>query len=163
DHPVDITYSEGSIGNSVTWNATGDNPSYYSILRDGITIKFGDWNSSDESISINVDNLSLGDYNYTLIVSNLQGFSSHDSVIVHVIDSTDPQISHPDDMEYVLGTDGNDIEWTVSDLHHATWEVYRNGTLVDSGEWTHQTMIFSYAVNGLNLGIYNFTILVTDT
>ncbi len=81
--PSDINYLEGDTGNSITWTATDDNLTTYTITRDGTHVDSGSY-TSGESIIINVDGLSEGSYTYICTVSDADGNSDTDSVIVTV-------------------------------------------------------------------------------
>jgi parallel beta-helix repeat protein len=87
-HPEDLTYTQGQVGNSIVWQATDDNPRTYQILRDGIAIMEGLWNSSSEQIVISVDGLASGLYSYSLLVSDAGGHMMSDSVLVTVLATT---------------------------------------------------------------------------
>jgi hypothetical protein len=84
DHPDDITYLQGQLGNNITWHASDDNPSSYEILIDGILTRSGLWNITNEAITIVVDGLAVGDYNFTLVVQDIRGNSASDEVMVTV-------------------------------------------------------------------------------
>jgi hypothetical protein len=61
-----------------------------------------------------------------------------------------------------LGTIGEEILWNVHDHRPCTYEVYKDETLILSGEcesfneWVHVTL------DGLEVGVYNYTIVATD-
>ncbi len=160
NHPSDIEYSEGSTGSSIVWTPTDSNPDSYRILRNGTELESGDWDGS--TIEIDVDGLSLGVYNYTLIVNNTKGVSVSDIVFVTVYDGTPPTIDHPDDFSYNAEETGNVIEWNPEDSHPDNFEIYRNGTTVKSGLWNSTEETITISVDGLGSGTHNFTILVVD-
>ncbi|MFW9806564.1 MAG: hypothetical protein ACFFFK_07535 [Candidatus Thorarchaeota archaeon] len=85
DSPSDIEYEYLEIGNRIIWSPTDPNPDNYTILRNGTAVASGGWNGS--SISILVDWLIPGVYEYTLIVQNIGGYSTSDTVIVAVTQS----------------------------------------------------------------------------
>jgi len=82
DSPSDIEYEYLETGNLITWSPIDANPHNYTILRNGTIVSSGGWNGS--SISILVDWLIPGVYEYTLIVYNIGGYFSSDTVIVIV-------------------------------------------------------------------------------
>ncbi len=75
-------------------------------------------------------------------------------------DLLDPEIEHPGHIEYEADTTGHSITWHVSDLHPGSYELYRNGTLIDTGAW--ETSTISITIDGLEVGTYNYTLLVRD-
>ena len=75
-------------------------------------------------------------------------------------DLAPPIINHPNDLIVELGSKDNTIVWIVSDEYPRSFEIYKNGILIDEGEWNSTSFIVS--VNDLDLGTYNFTLVVFD-
>ncbi len=162
DHPIDIIYFEGTTGHSIDWTPSDDHPVSYEIFLNGSLVKSGLWNSSSESISILIDGLDLGIYNYTIVVMDIGENVATDDVIVTVIDGTTPVIDHPTDVEYSEGTTGHEITWTPTDAHPVSYAIYLDDVLVKSGLWNSSSDSITIVVDGLALGEYNYTIAVTD-
>jgi hypothetical protein len=76
------------------------------------------------------------------------------------VDTTPPDISDPrrvaldDDESYLL-------EWHPFDLMPDSYELLKNGTLIQSGDWNGSSI--SYNVIELSPGSYNITLVVFDT
>jgi len=85
----DVYYQESTTGHSITWTATDDNPTTYTVTQDGTQVASGSW-SSGVGITVSVDDLSEGSYNYTCTVNDGDGLSDSDSVTVNV--TVDPVI-----------------------------------------------------------------------
>jgi len=85
--PANINYEAGDTGNSITWIATDDNPTTYTIILDGTQVDSGSW-SSGSQITINVDDLSIGTHIYTCTVTDGDGQTDSDSVTVTVSESS---------------------------------------------------------------------------
>ena len=81
--PSDVSYQEGETGNSITWTATDDNPTTYTVTQNGTIVESGSWDSGNP-ITINVDGLSFGLYIYTITVYDGSGNDATDSVYVLV-------------------------------------------------------------------------------
>jgi hypothetical protein len=158
DAPIDVSYAEGSTGNSITWNPTDLHPNTYEILRNGTEIESDDWTGG--AITISIDGLSLGTYNYTIKVEDEYENIVKDTVIVTVYDGTSPTIDSPSDIEYEEGDTGNSITWTPSDTHPATYQLYIDGTEIVSEVWEGGSITLS--ADGLTEGVYNFTLVVID-
>ena len=83
DSPTDVTYEVGEIGNSITWNPSDTNPYFYNITRNTTLLEQGiSWDGG--SITIDVDGLTEGVYNFTCYVYDQAGLYTFDSVIVTV-------------------------------------------------------------------------------
>ncbi len=158
--PADITYEEGMTGHVISWTATDKNPSSYIIYRDGVEVNSGSW-TSGVPIIINVDGLTIGSYNYIINVTDVYDNSVTDVVIVTVEDTTDPVVDSPIDITYEEGTTGHVISWTATDNNPGNYTIYRDGVEVDSSSWISGVPI-AINVDGLTVGIYNYTINITD-
>jgi parallel beta-helix repeat protein len=86
DSPADITYEEGTTGHIISWNATDNNPGNYIIYREGVEVDSGSW-TSGVAITINVDGLTVGSYNYTIKVTDAFNNTATDTVLVDVTSS----------------------------------------------------------------------------
>ena len=84
DSPLDIEYEEGQTGNVIVWNPDDLHPAIYEIVKDEDILLSDDWVSTCEPISISVDGLSPGVYNYTIVVTDVGGNTATDTVIVTV-------------------------------------------------------------------------------
>ncbi|MFW9889345.1 MAG: hypothetical protein ACFFER_14250, partial [Candidatus Thorarchaeota archaeon] len=73
-----------------------------------------------------------------------------------------PSINSPPDVVQDFDTVGNSIVWTPWAFFPHLWELYRNGTLVKSGMWNNSFETIEHYLDGLELGKYNFTLLVFD-
>ncbi|MHA1929299.1 MAG: S8 family serine peptidase, partial [Candidatus Thorarchaeota archaeon] len=114
DHPADITYVLGATGNTIIWHPSDDNPASYVVYRDGIVITSGMWNSTSEYISISVDGLSLGEYDYTIIVQDTGFNTAYDLVTVSVVDSTSTTTETTDTGTTIITLPSGDILIIIS-------------------------------------------------
>ncbi|MFQ5832796.1 MAG: hypothetical protein ACE5H4_08855, partial [Candidatus Thorarchaeota archaeon] len=88
DSPSDVTYNEGDTGNSITWSPSDLHPSLYDVFRNGTLIHSSAWNSTSETITISVDGLPFGVFNYTIVVTDIGDNTASDQVMVIVIPIT---------------------------------------------------------------------------
>jgi parallel beta-helix repeat protein len=157
NHGMDIECELGHVGVNVTWVSLCYK--YCIILRNGSKVKESTWEGM--SITASLDGLGLGVYNYTVRVNGSDGSWFEDTVFVTVQDTTPPRIDSPEDIQYEKGISGNTITWNPVDESPSSYEVYRNETLVNSGQWNGSEIIVN--VDGLDIGTYNYSIIVTDT
>ncbi len=99
--PLDIEYIEGETGNIINWTVIDDNPLNYIVYENGSEILSGIWISGDHII-VNVDGLSLGDYNYTIVVFDNSGESVFDEVIIKILPRSHPSNNIPGFELYIL-------------------------------------------------------------
>ena len=65
---LDVTYTEGTTGHFANWVVYDDNPLWYYLFVNGQLNITSPWNGT--SIVINIDGLSVGTHNYTLLLSD---------------------------------------------------------------------------------------------
>jgi hypothetical protein len=130
------------------------------IKRNATTVKAGSWNSSSESINVSVDGLRFGVYNFTIIVYDSRSMSASDMVIVTVGDATPPTINHPTDITITHGEEGRIITWNPSDANPDSYQILRNGTIIDSDDWSGSNIFIS--LDELGIATWNYTLVVID-
>lgn len=160
--PVDIVISEGTLGTEIIWSPIDLNPASYEIYREELLIKSGPWNSTGEIMSVLIEGLDLGVYNFTIFVIDTDTNNATDTVWVTIFDGTTPLINSPDSISYDEGETGFEISWTPSDLHPQSYSIYSNGIEIRSGLWNLSSEIITIQVGGLSFGDYNFTVCVWD-
>ncbi|UZE93248.1 MAG: right-handed parallel beta-helix repeat-containing protein [Candidatus Nealsonbacteria bacterium] len=160
DSPQDVIYEEGATGYNISWIATDLNPGTYKIYKNGSEIESGTWESG-MAVTINVDGLAVGSYNYTIVVTDAFDNAASDTVWVTVEDTVSPVLTSPDDVTYEEGATGYNISWIATDLNPGTYKIYKNGSEIESGTW-ESGMAVTINVDGLAVGSYNYTIVVTD-
>jgi len=82
NQPTDIDYEEGTTSHEIVWIVSDLHPSHYDIFQNGSHVASDSWNGS--SITVIIDGLSIGSYNYTIVVNDTSGNSATDTVRVTV-------------------------------------------------------------------------------
>ncbi|MBD3405232.1 MAG: hypothetical protein GF411_03735 [Candidatus Lokiarchaeota archaeon] len=159
NQPQDISYELGETGNSILWIAYDLHLDSYVVHRNNTLI---DSNTTDgTNITINVDGLDIGSYNYTITVNDTMGKVSVDTVFVEVFDTIPPELDHPEDIDYELGSTDNVLTWNLTDFRPDSYELYQNGSLIEEGFWSGGDIQF--IIDGLPVGTYIFTLVANDT
>ncbi len=84
----DFSCEQGSLGNHINWTLQDENPDTYTIYRNDLEFDTDSW-VNDDLISINVDYLIVGEYNYTIVVYDYFGNYARDTVLVTIISTED--------------------------------------------------------------------------
>jgi hypothetical protein len=82
-----------------------------------------------------------------------------------VTDTHDPTIGLSGGIRYrnlTLGTTGEEILWNVHDYRPCAYEVYKDNTPILSGECESYNEWVHVSLDGLEVGVYNYTIIATD-
>lgn len=70
------------------------------------------------------------------------------------------EIDSPNDIEMEYSDPGNYVTWHPEAYFPDTYVLYLNESLEDSGQWNGSELAFS--LNGLDPGLYNYTLIVDD-
>ncbi len=76
--------------------------------------------------------------------------------------TTFPGLCHPRDKLYFVGETGNWLIWKPYDISHMNYSIYKDGDQIKSGMWNSSTDVIAVSIDGLEIGIYNYTIVVTN-
>jgi hypothetical protein len=113
--------------------------------------------------TINIDGLSLGTYNYTIILNDTTGNSVIDTVWVTVYDNSAPIFTLTASNTTVSEvSSSNYVSWVVTDLNPSTYVIYRDGSPGSPIAWSSGNTL-SHGIDDLSQGIYNVTIVVSDS
>ncbi len=162
DNPVNVSYELGSTGNSISWTATDLDPSTYNITMDGVEVVSATSWSSGTAVSYSIDGLTLGSYTIVITFLDSSSNSVSDTVTITVTDATAPLTSNPADVSYELGSTGNSISWTATDLDPTTYTISIDSILKINSAWNSGTAV-SYNIDGLAVGSYTVIITFFDS
>ena len=158
NEPSDIQYELGVTGYEVMWNITDYDPDSYYIIVDGNQSQSATWNNTN-LIGVNVDGLSLGNHNITLVARDISGNIVSSSISVYVYDL--PTINSPEDVSYEYGSDTYTIEWIAMDSNPDTYRIFQNDSLVEEGNWDSGVIIV-LNLDNFTIGTYEITVIVYD-
>lgn len=88
DGPENSSWAAEDTGNEISWIVYDFSPAYVSISIDGVFFELKQWNTSGETITVNLDHLTAGVHNITILAVDLAGNSAADSVTVTVLEAT---------------------------------------------------------------------------
>ncbi|MFX1484971.1 MAG: right-handed parallel beta-helix repeat-containing protein, partial [Promethearchaeota archaeon] len=160
DSPSNEVFEAGTSGNEIVWHASDDYPGSFVVYQNESVIVNRTW--CFDPIEVELDPLDVGTHNLTIVVYDGAGHFVTDMVLVDAVDTISPTIDSPNDIEYVAGSTGNNIEWHGSDLFPASYEVFIDDVSTESGPWTSSTEPITVIVDGLTAGEHNCTIVLTD-
>ncbi|MHA1813865.1 MAG: hypothetical protein ACTSYX_10595, partial [Candidatus Thorarchaeota archaeon] len=158
--PDDIEYEMGTSGHSITWTMDDIHPDKVRVVVNGSASAWVAWSGSQHTES--VDGFSLGAHEYTIEVTDTWGNVATDTVLVTVVDTTKPEVSHPNDITMTQG-ESVELVWTGSDLNPSSYAVTRDGTVVMAGAWNSSSEEIVVNLSTLPAGSYIYVITLTDT
>lgn len=77
-----------------------------------------------------------------------------------VVDTTAPIFDSTPDISYIVGTVGNSLEWSATELYPDQYEVWVDGVLDSSGIWNGSNIVVN--IDELTADVHNCTIVLID-
>ncbi|MCF2138357.1 MAG: ABC transporter substrate-binding protein [Candidatus Thorarchaeota archaeon] len=147
-------------GKTITWVAGSLYPSLLELWVNNVRESQFSWTTQSNTTTVSLNGLTKGAYNYTFYAEDSFGHSTSFTTWVLVNVSLPPIIDHPLDITYQIGTTGHQIVWNPSDSNPSNYTLYRNGVAINSGTWNGEPIVVN--VDGLNVGVYNYTLIIWD-
>jgi parallel beta-helix repeat protein len=144
----------------IGWILTDINPLNYILLENGSEIRNEPW-TSNINITLILDDFQIGITNYTIIVYDVSGNEASNTIIVTIQDTLAPLIDGPINFYMQKGTTGNNILWFIIDKNPANFTILKDGEIILNDTWEFSPWI-AINLDSLPLGVYNFTLLITD-
>lgn len=157
---IEFYYTE--TGYSITWDVTDEHMDGYRILRNGTAVKSGTLNPDSPQVTISLDSLGIGLYEYSLIANDTSGNTGMDNVTVNVKrDDIAPTVVYaPPEIHYFRGRLNLVRNWTVTDDFKSNYSIEVDGFIVESEAWESETIDFDFG--GLSDGVHWVVLIVED-
>ena len=163
--PTNTSYQDITTNNVISWTAIDTiKAGNYTVYIDSVPITTADW-INNTAVPVNIDYLSVGLHNVTIVFRDGENNSITDTIWVTVFTDTKSPVfvGQPSNVSYLLGSTGYNASWTViDDLGPANFTLYSNGVFVVTSSWYNNTAI-TILLDGFPVGVYNFTIVFNDT
>ncbi|MFW9848944.1 MAG: right-handed parallel beta-helix repeat-containing protein [Candidatus Thorarchaeota archaeon] len=144
---------------TIDWDTFDLNPADYDVTVDDVEFATGTWTSG--ILSVDFNGIATGEHNITMTIYDADGNMASDLVVVLVVDDgTAPEIDHPADVVYIVGTTGNNIVWSPQDEYPYSFLIERNNTIAADGMWGGSRITIN--VDGLAVGNHSYRLTVYD-
>jgi len=115
----------------------------------------------NKNITIELFNLDIGVYVYTLLLNHSSGDIIQDIITIIIEDTVAPTINFSSDISYPAGSANQTIIYTLYDLRPHIYNVTLNGsTYVSTTSWENGILMLNIDI--LNAGVYILIIQVYD-
>ncbi|MHA2295163.1 MAG: hypothetical protein ACXAEU_10125 [Candidatus Hodarchaeales archaeon] len=145
-----------------TWIVTDANPSGYSIYLNGTLIYEGVWSPVNNTVSIFIDHLNIGMYEFLAVFNDTSGNEISSSFILAVEDIIAPAIVPLVPIVYEQYHTANWFEFIVDETNPHSYQLYQNDTLVDEDDIFPVYKVVLVDLDYLPVGYYEFSLVMTD-
>ena len=158
----DVEFYHGEIGHSIHWNVSDEYMHMYTLFRDEEELDNGTLDPTEPFVSVSLDDLDIGFYEYILQVNDTSGNIAFGNVTVNVKrDDISPVITYtPPDIVYSRGDPPIIRNWTATDDFKSTYEITVDGELVVQRNWNEESIEFDFS--GLYDGEHTVVLTVYD-
>lgn len=147
----DIFMINGSSGNIIRWETSGDDLTYYIIEENSILLYNQTWTKN--TIELDIDYLEVGSHSFTLTIFNQKGLSES-SIVTVKVEVVPLTLKGPVNFSYAENTTNNSITWIAMDKDPLDYYITLNGSLFENDTWDgNDITIF---IDGLLHGTYIF-------
>ncbi|MHA1169137.1 MAG: COG1470 family protein, partial [Candidatus Hodarchaeales archaeon] len=140
-------------------------PAFYNLYRNGtLLVEHEEMTEFYQVVLVELSDLQMGNYNYTITVIDESGNHGSTSVLVRVNDYTAPIIEGPPFLILSEQQPGKIITWWISEDNPESFSLYRNGTLIDSGSIVsfNGSANYSRIITDLVTGMHVYVFTVED-
>jgi plastocyanin len=160
-NPTNNTDQEGLLAITATADDPGAGVEYVSFNVDGGGA-ISDY-SAPYSQNWNLDDESLGSHFIIVTARDYEGHEVTKTHYITVVDTIDPSIDSPADIEIDEGDTGEFVVWDPTDIRPDHYVILEDGNTVADNDWNASIETISYSLDGLPVGTYNYTCVVWDT
>lgn len=174
--PTSLEIENGTIGETIDYDAFDADPKNYSVTVDGSDYDSGIWDGDTITVYlVYLQTRSLitalpQEFAFEVTVFNNANESTSASTTVNVIlDTNAPNITQPTNITYEEGSFGNEIQWNITESNPDFYNISRtsneptsNSSVVETGEWSGNDIVID--IDGLNASRwYLYRLFVNDT
>jgi hypothetical protein len=152
---------------TITWHLEDEYPSSIEVYINGILNITTSWVNSTYDYTYNVSALFqsfiIGNYEVKLVAYDQNNNFADDTLDLRIYDNVTPVIDGPSPLEFYYTVTGKSLSWNVTDEFVNKYRITDNGTEYASGNIDPDEPIITISLNGLNIGVHNFTLYANDT
>jgi len=161
----DILFDAENV--TITWTLQDEYPDTIEVFIDGnLSISIAWVNTTYDyvfNVSAAFEELLIGEYEIKLIVHDQGPLTAEDIIQLKIYEDVFPEIEGPEDVEFYFTETGYSLSWNVTDDNLYMYTVMNNDEVVVSGDIDPDEPVITVNLDGLNIGVHNFTLSANDT
>jgi hypothetical protein len=165
--PDDLEVLIGAENVTITWIVEDEHPSSIGVWVDGVLNITTSWvNTTFDyiyNVSASFPAFIIGYYEIKLVATDQNHNSAEDVVSLRFYENVTPVIEGPDPIEFIFTQPGYSLSWNVTDDFPNMYEIHDNDEPFADGTINPDEPVISISLDGLSVGVHNFTLYVNDT
>ncbi|MHA2151937.1 MAG: hypothetical protein ACXAAQ_08155 [Candidatus Thorarchaeota archaeon] len=165
--PGDQSYLIDSENITLTWTVEDEFPNSIEVWVDGaLNVSIAWVNSTYDfvyNVSASFPEFIIGEHEVTLKAIDLNSNFAEDSITIRFYENVTPVIEGPEPVQFYFSETGYSLSWNVSDEYLNMYEILLDDDDFDDGTINPDNPIITISLNGLEIGVHNFTMYANDT
>lgn len=165
--PGDLDVLLGTENVTLTWTVEDEHPSSIKVYVNGFLNVTTDWVNTTYDYVYNVSasfpEFIIGYYEIKLSAIDLNSNFAEDIITLRFYENVTPVIEGPEPVEFVFGETGHSLSWNVTDEYPNMYDIRNNDEPFANGTINPDEPVIRISLDGLEVGIHNFTLYANDT
>ncbi|MGQ4911019.1 MAG: hypothetical protein ACP6KW_02530 [Candidatus Thorarchaeota archaeon] len=165
--PGDQEYLVTAENVTITWHVEDEHPGSLEVFVNGGSTLSVSWVNTTYDFVYNVSeyfpSFDIGEYSVRLVATDLSSNVAEDTITLKVYENVTPVLEGPEPIEFFFSETGYTLSWNVTDEYPDMYNVTDNGEGYTNGSINPDAPTVTISLDGLSVGVHNFTIYVNDT
>jgi len=152
---------------TLTWTVEDEYPDTIEVWVDGSLNVTTSWVNSTYDYVYNVSasfpEFIIGEYEITVRAIDQNSNFVEDVITLRLYENVTPIIEGPDPVEFYFSETGYTLTWNISDDYLQAYEITRNEQDFENGTINPDDPVITISLDGLAIGVHNFTLFANDT
>jgi hypothetical protein len=152
---------------TLSWTVEDEFPGSIEVWVDGVLNATTSWVNSTYDFVFNVSasfpEFIIGNYEITVKAIDQNSNFVEDVINLRLYENVTPVIDGPDPVEFYFSETGYTLSWNVSDEYLDAYDIQRNDLEFANGTIDPDDPVISISLDGLAIGLHNFTLYANDT
>ncbi len=165
--PGNLDVLLGTENVTLTWIVEDEHPSSIQIWIDDVLNVTTPWVNRTYDYVYNVSayfpEFIIGYYEVKLVAIDMNSNFATNISILRFYENVTPVIEGPDPVEFTFGEKGHSLTWNITDEYPDKYVIQKNDDQFADGTIDPEEPVISISLDGLEVGVHNFTLYANDT
>ncbi|MFX1484595.1 MAG: collagen binding domain-containing protein, partial [Promethearchaeota archaeon] len=152
---------------TLTWTITDEFPASIEVWVNNALNMTTSWVNTTYDFVFNVSasfpEFAIGDYEITLKAIDQNSNFAEDTITFQIHENVTPVIEGPNPVEFYFTETGYTLTWNVTDDYLNMYRVTRDNESIAEGIINREQPVITISLDGLSIGVHNFTLYANDT
>ncbi|MFW9806229.1 MAG: hypothetical protein ACFFFK_05820, partial [Candidatus Thorarchaeota archaeon] len=165
--PSDLDVLIDAENVTLTWTVEDEYPSSIEVWIDGVLNVTTSWINTTYDYVYNVSAsfpaMIIDTYEVKLVVFDQNSNFAENIVSLQIYENVTPVIEGPDPIEFTFTERGYSLSWNITDDYPNMYRITKDGEPFENGTINPDEPVVRISLDGLDIGVHNFTLYANDT